>query len=116
VPLLRRHRWWQIAVDAAIIAGAWYFAFLLRFDKGIPPVYDSYWRRSIVIVVAVKLGVLLLSGWYLKWWRYVSLRDVQVLVRSLLRASSCGSRSRSSPSRATSACRSASRSSTCCSR
>jgi FlaA1/EpsC-like NDP-sugar epimerase len=87
VPLLRRHRWWQIAVDAAIIAGAWYFAFLLRFDKGIPPVYDSYWRRSIVIVVAVKLGVLLLSGWYLKWWRYVSLRDVQVLVRSLLLAS-----------------------------
>jgi FlaA1/EpsC-like NDP-sugar epimerase len=87
VPLLRRHRLWQIAVDAALIAGAWYLAFALRFDKGVPPVYDTYWRRTILIVVAVKLGILLLSGWYVKWWRYISLRDVQVLTRSVVLAS-----------------------------
>jgi FlaA1/EpsC-like NDP-sugar epimerase len=87
VPLLRRHRLWQIAVDAALIAGAWYLAFALRFDKGVPPVYDTYWRRTILIVVGVKLGILLLSGWYVKWWRYISLRDVQVLARSVLLAS-----------------------------
>ncbi|MEO9176050.1 MAG: nucleoside-diphosphate sugar epimerase/dehydratase, partial [Gaiellales bacterium] len=87
MPLLRRHRLWQIAVDAALIAGAWYLAFALRFDKGVPPVYDTYWRRTILIVVGVKLGILLLSGWYVKWWRYISLRDVQVLARSVLLAS-----------------------------
>jgi FlaA1/EpsC-like NDP-sugar epimerase len=84
---LRRHRLWQIAVDAALIAGAWYLAFALRFDKGVPPVYDTYWRRTILIVVGVKLGILLLSGWYVKWWRYISLRDVQVLTRSVVLAS-----------------------------
>jgi FlaA1/EpsC-like NDP-sugar epimerase len=87
VPLLRRHRLWQIAVDAVLIAGAWYLAFALRFDKGVPPVYDTYWRRTILIVVGVKLGILLLSGWYVKWWRYISLRDVQVLTRSVVLAS-----------------------------
>jgi FlaA1/EpsC-like NDP-sugar epimerase len=87
VPLLRRHRLWQIAVDAALIAGAWYLAFALRFDKGVPPLYDHYWRRTILVVVGVKLGILLLSGWYVKWWRYISLRDVQVLARSVLLAS-----------------------------
>ena len=87
MPLLRRHRLWQIAVDAALIAGAWYLAFTLRFDKGVPPLYDHYWRRTILIVVGVKLGILLLSGWYVKWWRYISLRDVQVLARSVVFAS-----------------------------
>jgi FlaA1/EpsC-like NDP-sugar epimerase len=87
VPLLRRHRLWQIAVDAAMIAGAWYLAFVLRFDKGLPPLYDDYWRRTILVVVGVKLGILLLSGWYVKWWRYISLRDVQVLTRSVVLAS-----------------------------
>jgi FlaA1/EpsC-like NDP-sugar epimerase len=87
VPLLRRHRLWQIAVDAVLIAAAWYLAFYLRFDKGVPPLYDTYWRRTILIVVVVKLFVLFLSGWYVKWWRYVSLRDVQVLFRSVVLAS-----------------------------
>ena len=87
MPLLRRHRLWQIAVDAALIAGAWYLAFVLRFDKGVPPLYDDYWRRTILVVVGVKLGILLLSGWYVKWWRYISLRDVQVLTRSVVLAS-----------------------------
>ena len=87
MPLLRRHRLWQIAVDAALIAGAWYLAFVLRFDKGLPPLYDEYWRRTILVVVGVKLGILLLSGWYVKWWRYISLRDVQVLTRSVVLAS-----------------------------
>jgi FlaA1/EpsC-like NDP-sugar epimerase len=87
VPLQRRHRLWQIAVDAAHIAGAWYLAFVLRFDKGMPPLYDDYWRRTILVVVGVKLGVLLLSGWYVKWWRYISLKDVQVLTRSVVLAS-----------------------------
>ncbi len=87
MPLLRRHRLWQIAVDAALIAGAWYLAFVLRFDKGMPPLYDDYWRRTILVVVGVKLGVLLLSGWYVKWWRYISLKDVQVLTRSVVLAS-----------------------------
>jgi FlaA1/EpsC-like NDP-sugar epimerase len=87
VPLLRRHRLWQIAVDAALIGGAWYLAFVLRFDKGMPPLYDDYWRRTILVVVGVKLGILLLSGWYVKWWRYISLRDVQVLTRSVVLAS-----------------------------
>ena len=87
MPLLRRHRLWQIAVDAALIGGAWYLAFVLRFDKGLPPLYDDYWRRTILVVVGVKLGILLLSGWYVKWWRYISLRDVQVLTRSVVLAS-----------------------------
>ena len=31
--LVNRHRIWQLAADAALIAAAWYLAFQLRFDS-----------------------------------------------------------------------------------
>jgi FlaA1/EpsC-like NDP-sugar epimerase len=85
--LINRHRLWQAATDGVLVAIVWYVAFALRFDRGIPPVYDRYWRRTLFLVVFVKVGVLLLSGIYNKWWRYISLRDMQVIARSVALAS-----------------------------
>jgi FlaA1/EpsC-like NDP-sugar epimerase len=84
VRLISRYRLWQVAVDGLLVAGVWYLAFALRFDRGIGPLYSRYWHRTILIVVAVYLTVLLLSGVYTKWWRYTSLRDLQVLGRAVL--------------------------------
>jgi FlaA1/EpsC-like NDP-sugar epimerase len=73
---INRHRIWQLVADAGLIALAWYLAFELRFDHGVPPYYETLFRRTILIVVAIKLAVFVLSGFYDRWWRYVSVRDM----------------------------------------
>ena len=73
---INRHRAWQVAVDACLIAGAWYLAFQLRFDQGIPPPYERIFSRTIWIVLLLQLAVFMLFGFYNRWWRYVSTRDM----------------------------------------
>ena len=83
-----RHALWQIAADAAIIALAWTLAWLLRFDQGRPVYYDRYldWQ-IILVVVAIQLTVFALAGFYNRWWRYVSTRDMWAALRGVALAS-----------------------------
>jgi FlaA1/EpsC-like NDP-sugar epimerase len=73
---ITRHRLWQLGADAAMIAAAWYLAFQLRFDFRVPPYYEGMLRDTILIVVAIKLAVFVAFGFYQRWWRYVSTRDL----------------------------------------
>ena len=72
-----RHRIWQMAADAGLLALAWYLAFQVRFDEGVPLRYDDFLKPEVfVVVVGVQLGVFVLFGLYQHWWRYVSIRDM----------------------------------------
>ena len=51
-----------------LVAAAWCLAFRLRFDPGVPPYYETLFRRTILLVVAIKLAV------------FVALRLLQPLV------------------------------------
>ena len=73
---INRHRLWQLAADAALVAAAWWLAFQLRFDSGVPPYYELLFERTILLVVAIKLAVFVVLGFYNRWWRYVSTRDM----------------------------------------
>jgi FlaA1/EpsC-like NDP-sugar epimerase len=73
---VNRHRLWQLFADAALIAIAWWLAFWLRFDQGVRPPYHRLFVDTILIVVAIKLVVFVGSGFYNRWWRYVSTRDM----------------------------------------
>ncbi len=82
---INRHSIWQIAADAALVAVAWWLAWNLRFDEGRPVYYDRYLEWSLILlVVAVKLPVFLLSGFYNRWWRYVSTRDMWAVFRGVV--------------------------------
>ena len=81
---IARHRLWQVLVDAAIIALAWFLAFELRFDHGLPVYYSTLLRRTLPIVVAIKLAVFVAFGFYNRWWRYVSVRDMWSAVRGVV--------------------------------
>jgi FlaA1/EpsC-like NDP-sugar epimerase len=79
-----RHALWQIAADTGIIALAWILAWYLRFDQGRPVYYDRYLDWQIVlVVVAIQLTVFALSGFYHRWWRYVSTRDMWTAARGV---------------------------------
>jgi FlaA1/EpsC-like NDP-sugar epimerase len=85
---VNRHRLWGLAVDAALVAAAWWLAWQLRFEQQRPVYYDRYLAWDIVLlVVAIKLPVFLGSGFYNRWWRYVSTRDIWAAVRGVALAS-----------------------------
>ena len=83
---VNRHRIWQLVADGGLIALAWYLAFELRFDQGVPRYYDTLFRRTILIVVAIQLVVFVLFRFYDRWWRYVSIRDMWSAVRGVTAA------------------------------
>src|SRR5476649_1454414 len=85
--LLNRHRLWQVAVDAALVAVAWYATYVVGFQIQRNPGWDAYWKQTILIVVAIKIVCLAGFGAYNKWWRYSSLRDLNALVRAVAIAS-----------------------------
>jgi FlaA1/EpsC-like NDP-sugar epimerase len=84
-----RHRLPQLAADAALVALAWILAFKLRFDQlRIPPYYQDYLAfGTITLVVGLKLVFFSLFGFYNRWWRYVSTRDMWGAARGVTAAS-----------------------------
>ena len=82
-----RHRLLQLLIDAGIVALSWFLAFELRFDQGLPVYYDTLLRRTILLVVAIKIGVFLLFGFHRRWWRYVSVNDMWGAARGVVVAS-----------------------------
>jgi FlaA1/EpsC-like NDP-sugar epimerase len=80
---VNRHRIWQLIADGFLIALAWWLAFELRFDQGVPRYYDTLFRRTVLIVVAIQLVVFVLFRFYDRWWRYVSIRDMWSAVRGV---------------------------------
>ena len=81
---VNRHRVWQIVFDAVLVAAAWRLTFFLRFDKSVPIYYRHLldWR-VIALIVGIQLAVFVLFGFYNRWWRYVSTRDMWGAVRGV---------------------------------
>ena len=80
---VNRHRLWQLVADGILVAIAWWLAFELRFDHGVPVYYDTLFRRTVLIVVGINLLVFILFGFYDRWWRYVSTRDMWAAARGV---------------------------------
>jgi FlaA1/EpsC-like NDP-sugar epimerase len=81
---ITRHRLWNLAADAVLIALAWRLTFWLRFEE-IPPFYRHLLDAQVfAIVVGVTLVVFTLFGFYNRWWRYVSTRDMWGAARGVL--------------------------------
>jgi FlaA1/EpsC-like NDP-sugar epimerase len=87
VRLFNRHRIFHLVVDAFLVALAWYLAFALRFDFEIPSRYAELLVKSILLVVALKVAVFVLFGFYNHWWRYVSIGDIWSAARGVVVAS-----------------------------
>ncbi len=81
---VNRHRLWQLVVDAALVAAAWWLSWYVRFDHEPPVYYRRYLDWDIVLlVVAITIPVFILFGFYNRWWRYVSTRDMWGALRGV---------------------------------
>jgi FlaA1/EpsC-like NDP-sugar epimerase len=82
---VNRHRLWQVVVDAGLVAAAWILAWFIRFETDARPVYyDRYLEWDVVVlVVGITLPIFAAFGFYNRWWRYVSTRDMWGAVRGV---------------------------------
>ncbi len=85
---ISRHRILNLLADAVLIAVAWRLTFWIRFDQSIPPFYKHLlsWQ-TFAIVLGIKLAIFVLFGFYNRWWRYVSTRDMWGAARGVVVAS-----------------------------
>src|SRR5215213_3128452 len=72
---VHRHNLPHLAVDAGLVALAYYLAYQLRFDGGVPALYQDLFERTMTFVVLGSLFVFALFGLYRHWMRYASQRD-----------------------------------------
>jgi FlaA1/EpsC-like NDP-sugar epimerase len=77
----------QVALDASLIALAYWLAFVLRFDPRIPHRYEELLGESIAFVVVGKLVVFGSFGLYHKLWRFIDGKDFESIVRAVVVAS-----------------------------
>src|SRR4051812_43514086 len=77
----------QVGADVCLVAAAYYLAYALRFDSGIPHRYDLLLERTIVFVVLMKVAIFALFGLYSKLWRFVDQRDFETIVKAAVVAS-----------------------------
>ncbi|HEX3806604.1 MAG TPA: nucleoside-diphosphate sugar epimerase/dehydratase [Gaiellaceae bacterium] len=85
---MNRHRVWQLVFDAVLIIGAWRLTFWLRFDVKTPVFYKHLLDWQVVaLIVAIELTTFVVFGFYNRWWRYVSTRDMWGAARGVTAAS-----------------------------
>ncbi|HVD57970.1 MAG TPA: hypothetical protein VNC17_14095, partial [Thermoleophilaceae bacterium] len=74
----------QVGVDACLLALAYYLAYVLRFDEGIPTRYDNLLADTIVITVGMKIVIFALFGLYSKLWRFVDQKDFESILKAVV--------------------------------
>jgi FlaA1/EpsC-like NDP-sugar epimerase len=72
---VHRHALPQVALDAGLAALAYFLAYRLRFDGGIPARYDTLFDRTITFVICGTVFSFALLGLYRHWMRYSSQRE-----------------------------------------
>lgn len=81
------HRAQQILADAILVGLAFYGAFLLRFDNGVPDRYQELMLTLIPFVIVGKLVIFALFTMYQKWWRYTDAHDFRRIIEAVVLSS-----------------------------
>jgi FlaA1/EpsC-like NDP-sugar epimerase len=72
---VHRHALPQVALDAGLVALAYFLAYRLRFDGGIPPRYEDLFSRTVTFAICGSVFIFALFGLYRHWMRYSSQRE-----------------------------------------
>jgi FlaA1/EpsC-like NDP-sugar epimerase len=69
-------------VDIILVACAWYFSHLLRFNFNIPPDHFAVMARLIPVVLLIKVLTFYMFDLYRGMWRYTSLNDLINMIKA----------------------------------
>jgi FlaA1/EpsC-like NDP-sugar epimerase len=74
----------QVGVDAALLAVAYWLAYVLRFDEGIPHRYQELLTATIWITVPMQVAIYAAFGLYSKLWRFVDQKDFETILKATI--------------------------------
>jgi FlaA1/EpsC-like NDP-sugar epimerase len=85
---VHRHSLSQVALDAGLVALAYYLAYRLRFDGagGVPALYHDLFVRTLGFVVIGNVAIFTLFGLYRHWMRYASQSEYLRIAQACLAA------------------------------
>src|SRR5579884_3831301 len=83
---VHRHSLVALLVDGLLVALAYYLAFRLRFDGGMPARYDELLESTLPWVIPLTLAVLAAFGIYQRIWTFVGQREYEAVVKATLTA------------------------------
>jgi FlaA1/EpsC-like NDP-sugar epimerase len=83
---VHRHAVPQVALDAGLVALAYFLAYRLRFDGGTPPTYHDLFVRTLPFAVIGSLACFAVAGMYRHWMRYSSQREYLRIAEGVLLA------------------------------
>jgi FlaA1/EpsC-like NDP-sugar epimerase len=85
---VHRHSLSQVALDAGLVALAYYLAYRLRFDGagGVPELYHDLFVRTLGFVVIGNVAIFTLFGLYRHWMRYASQAEYLRIAQACLTA------------------------------
>jgi FlaA1/EpsC-like NDP-sugar epimerase len=85
---VHRHSLSQVALDAGLVALAYYLAYRLRFDGagGVPELYHDLLMRTLGFVVIGNIAIFTLFGLYRHWMRYSSQSEYLRIAQACLAA------------------------------
>jgi len=81
--LSHRRRIFEILLDFCLIILAYYSAYLLRFESGLPPEQVQIFIRTLPLVIAIQILTFLAGGVYRGIWRYAGVDDLVVIAKSV---------------------------------
>ena len=78
-----KRRIFEAVLDVVLVTLAYYGAYLLRWDGGIPEQQLGIFVKTLPVIIIVDMCFLLVGGVYRGLWRYVGIEDLLVIARSV---------------------------------
>jgi len=82
-----KRRIFEAILDVVLVALAYYGAYLVRWDGGLPDQQLGVLVKTLPVIIIVDMCGLLLGGMYRGIWRYVGIDDLFTILRSVVTAS-----------------------------
>jgi UDP-GlcNAc:undecaprenyl-phosphate GlcNAc-1-phosphate transferase len=79
-----KRRVFEVLLDTALIALAYYGAFVLRWDGHIPDEQLQIFLKTLPLVIIIQMTFFLVGGVYRGLWRYVGITDLMMIARAVL--------------------------------
>jgi FlaA1/EpsC-like NDP-sugar epimerase len=82
-PFLYRNFVVILVADVLLVAFAWYFAYLLRFNFEIPLTHSGLLTRFFPLILLIKIVTFYFFDLYLGMWRYTSITDFFDIIKAV---------------------------------
>jgi UDP-GlcNAc:undecaprenyl-phosphate GlcNAc-1-phosphate transferase len=79
-----KRRVFEVLLDVALVALAYYGAFVLRWDGKLPDEQLQIFLKTLPLVIIVQMVFFLFGGVYRGLWRYVGISDLLVIARAVV--------------------------------